>query len=134
MCVILKGGRILKCPRPHTHIPLQTPTSPWDVTSTPLPSPPQALDGSGGWGNTADVSVDAAGWVRSLRPNQQAGSILIRDLQGHIPAGTYTVVWEGEGTLDFGFDIAQVGRAVGWVHERAGGMIGTGPSCREMTL
>ena len=55
----------------------------------------QAQDGSGGWGNTADVSVDAGGWVTRLAPNQMAGTMMIRSLEGHIPQGTYTVLWEG---------------------------------------
>jgi hypothetical protein len=49
--------------------------------------------------------VDSNGWVSKLHPNQIAGTMMIRDLQGHIPAGVYTVLWEGEGVVSFSMDV-----------------------------
>lgn len=66
----------------------------------------QTLDGGGGWGNTS-VDTDASGWVRRLSPFQMAGTMMIRDLQGHVPGGTYLVTYEGEGIIDFSMDVAQ---------------------------
>jgi hypothetical protein len=58
------------------------------------------MDNGGGWGNTSGVALTSGGWVASLEANQKAGSILIRDLQGHVPAGTYTLMWDGDGLVD----------------------------------
>lgn len=69
----------------------------------------QAMDGSGGWGNTTGVPLTKGDWIASLATNQKAGSILIRDLQGHVPAGTYTLMWDGDGLVDVGaFDVQQI--------------------------
>lgn len=68
----------------------------------------QAFDGSGGWGNTTGIARGEGDWVASLETNQKAGSILIRDLQGHFPAGTYTLMWDGDGIVDVGaFDVQE---------------------------
>lgn len=83
---------------------------------------PQAFDGSGGWGNTSGVARGEGDWVSSLETNQKAGSILMRDLQGHMPAGTYTLMWDGDGIVDVGaFDVQET-RWVGdgwWHHQGA---------------
>jgi hypothetical protein len=77
----------------------------------------QTAEGGGGWGNTSGVAVNRDGWVTKLYPNQVAGTILIRDLQGHIPAGVYTVLWEGDGVVTFSmwdvetFRYVEAGRA-----------------------
>lgn len=82
----------------------------------PVPTHPLAThhpclqyhDNTGGWGNTTGVARMAGDWPASLEVNQKAGSILIRDLQGHVPAGTYTLQWEGDGIVDIGsFDVQQ---------------------------
>jgi hypothetical protein len=39
--------------------------------------------------------------VSQLYTNQKAGTMMIRDLQSHIPAGTYTMLWDGEGLIDW---------------------------------
>lgn len=69
----------------------------------------QGFDNSGGWGNTSGVARGQGDWVASLEPNQKAGSILIRDLQGHFPAGTYTLMWDGDGIVNTGaFDVQEI--------------------------
>jgi hypothetical protein len=70
---------------------------------------PQGMDGSGGWGNTSGITLMQGDYPAALEVNQKAGSILIRDLQGHIPAGTYTLMYDGDGVVDCGaFDVAQI--------------------------
>ncbi|WIA31087.1 hypothetical protein OEZ86_001114 [Tetradesmus obliquus] len=65
----------------------------------------QGMDGSGGWGNFSGVAADGSGWVSQLGDNMKAGTMMIRDLQGHIPAGTYTILYDGEGVIDCSMDI-----------------------------
>uniref|UniRef100_A0A383V938 EGF-like domain-containing protein n=1 Tax=Tetradesmus obliquus TaxID=3088 RepID=A0A383V938_TETOB len=65
----------------------------------------QGMDGSGGWGNFSGVAADSSGWVGQLGDNMKAGTMMIRDLQGHIPAGTYTILFDGEGVIDCSMDI-----------------------------
>jgi hypothetical protein len=60
----------------------------------------QNMDGSGGWGNFTGVSVDERGVVTKLADNQKAGTMMIRDLLGHIPAGKYTILYDGTGVID----------------------------------
>lgn len=61
--------------------------------------------------NTGPIDLDAHGWVRSLPAgnnpefNAVATSVL-RELDGHYPAGQYIVLYEGEGTLTYGGDAA----------------------------
>ena len=43
--------------------------------------------------------------VSQLYTNQKAGTMMIRDLQGHIPAGTYTLLYDGEGIIDCSMDV-----------------------------
>jgi len=70
---------------------------------------PQGLDNTGGWGNTTGVSLLKNDYPATLEVNQKAGSILIRDLQGHIPEGTYTLMYDGDGMVDCGtFDVAEI--------------------------
>lgn len=70
---------------------------------------PQGLDNTGGWGNTTGVSLLKNDYPATLEVNQKAGSILIRDLQGHIPAGTYTLMYDEDGMVDCGaFDVAEI--------------------------
>ncbi len=43
-----------------------------------------------------------------LSSSQLAGTMMIRDLQAHVPAGTYTVIYDGEGMLDYSMDVTAV--------------------------
>jgi hypothetical protein len=47
------------------------------------------------------VATDADGWVSSLAAGQVARTLLLWDLDGHYPAGSYVVLYEGEGTLAY---------------------------------
>ena len=49
------------------------------------------------------VVTDANGWP-ILQPGQSAQTILLSDKPANYPAGTYTVTFDGSGTLEFDFD------------------------------
>jgi hypothetical protein len=55
------------------------------------------------WEDTRPLDLDARGWVRSLQPGQWAKTVMLvhPGFRGHIPAGRYTVTYEGEGTLAY---------------------------------
>jgi hypothetical protein len=55
-----------------------------------------------GWGQGPELSLDEFGWVKKLAPDTYAEAMLCTINGGHYPAGTYTVLYEGEGKLDFG--------------------------------
>jgi hypothetical protein len=56
------------------------------------------------------LDLDAFGWVKSLPapadPPEytRVSTLLLRDLEGQYPAGKYIVLYEGEGTIQYGFD------------------------------
>jgi hypothetical protein len=58
----------------------------------------------------AKLNLDAAGWVKSLPapadPPEytRVSTLLLRDLNGQYPAGKYLVLYDGEGTIQYGFD------------------------------
>ncbi|AFY78795.1 MAG: cadherin-like domain-containing protein [Hydrococcus sp. C42_A2020_068] len=56
------------------------------------------------------LDLDKNGWVKSL-PNADSGSkytsvgtLLFRDKGGRYPGGQYVVLYEGQGTIEYGFD------------------------------
>jgi len=56
------------------------------------------------------LKLDANGWIKSL-PNPEdgteythVGTLLFRGLAGNYPGGEYLVLYEGEGTIEYGFD------------------------------
>ena len=59
----------------------------------------------GGLNGTFDdgraIATDANGWVSSLQAGQVARTLLFWDLNGRYPAGSYVVLYEGEGTLAY---------------------------------
>jgi hypothetical protein len=55
-----------------------------------------------GWGQGPELALDEFGWVKRLEPGCYAEAMLCTISGGHYPAGTYTVLYEGEGGLDFG--------------------------------
>jgi len=55
-----------------------------------------------GWGQGPKLALDKRGWVTALEPNCFAETPLCTIADGHYPAGRYTVLYEGEGTLEFG--------------------------------
>jgi hypothetical protein len=55
-----------------------------------------------GWGQGPALDLDEHGWVKRLDDGCWAETLLCTIDGGHYPAGQYTVLYEGEGTLDFG--------------------------------
>ena len=55
-----------------------------------------------GWGQGPELALDEFGWVKRLEHGCYAEAMLCTISGGHYPAGTYTVLYEGEGGLDFG--------------------------------
>ena len=54
------------------------------------------------WGHGPELEIDERGWVKKLEKDCFAEVPLCTIDNGHYPAGVYTVVYEGEGRLEFG--------------------------------
>ena len=60
-------------------------------------------------GEFADLDIDDKGWVKSLPDPEDeplyssVGTILYRDIDDY-PGGEYVVLYQGEGTIEYGFD------------------------------
>lgn len=54
-----------------------------------------------GWGKGPELALDAHGWVTKLEPDCWAETPMCTIEGGHYPAGEYTVLYDGEGKLDF---------------------------------
>ena len=57
---------------------------------------------SGVWDDGRTLDIDENGWIRSLQPNQVARTLMFWSADGHYPSGQYTVMYDGEGTLQYG--------------------------------
>ncbi|RMD75904.1 MAG: hypothetical protein D6820_13735, partial [Lentisphaerae bacterium] len=64
------------------------------------------------WGKGPKLSLDEHGWVTRLEPDCWAET-LVCNVGSHIPAGTYTVLYEGEGKIEFARGIKIVDRQPG---------------------
>ena len=53
------------------------------------------------WGQGPKPALDAQGWVTRLEPDCWVETPLCTIPGGHYPAGNYTVLYDGEGALDF---------------------------------
>lgn len=78
------------------------------------------------WNTDTELNVTDDGYLGSLKPNQLAGSMMVRDLQGHYPAGTYIVLYDGDGIIHLSMDDVvtyrrQVGRIEVDVEPTTGG-------------
>jgi hypothetical protein len=54
------------------------------------------------WGKGPALTLDAQGWVTRLEPDCWAESPLCTIEGGHYPSGRYTVLYEGDGKVEFG--------------------------------
>ncbi|MGQ9729586.1 MAG: hypothetical protein ACUVSC_13925, partial [Candidatus Fervidibacter sp.] len=54
-----------------------------------------------GWGQGPKLELDEHGWVKLLEPDCWAETLMCTIDGGHYPSGEYTVVYEGEGEIDF---------------------------------
>jgi len=59
------------------------------------------------------LNLTTDGWVAFLKPNQAAGTLMFLNHKGRFPAGRYTVVYEGEGNLDFFWNARVIKRSPG---------------------
>ena len=55
------------------------------------------------WDDGRALATDADGWVTSLQPGQVARTVMLWGQGGHYPAGTYIVLYDGAGTLEYSF-------------------------------
>jgi hypothetical protein len=70
---------------------------------------PQIQGGS--WGQGPALQLDANGWIQSLQPGQYAETIFLDNaLDDHadFPAGQYTLLYDGEGTIQFDLQSATI--------------------------
>lgn len=78
------------------------------------------------WDDGRTVSTDASGWVNGLLPGQIARTAI---LTGRLPGGTYIVLYEGAGTIEYGgaatldANLSRPGRHVLQVDPAKGGIM-----------
>jgi hypothetical protein len=66
------------------------------------------------WGDGRDVRVRPDGYPSELLPNQGVYGLMVRDTKGHIfPEGVYTVLYDGDGLLDFVLESSAMLRSAG---------------------
>lgn len=69
----------------------------------------------GGPWNTGEVlELTPQGWPL-LKPDQAAGTLMCRDLDGHYPGGVYTCLYEGSGAIELGFDAHTISQEPGLI-------------------
>ena len=68
-----------------------------DVFMTSLPWESSPMNDWGTFPQPLDVNPQ--GWVDSLLPGQVADTLMLYELDGHFPKGSYTLTWEGSGTI-----------------------------------
>ncbi|MGH1365160.1 MAG: FlgD immunoglobulin-like domain containing protein [Calditrichia bacterium] len=73
---------------------------------------PQNVSG-GNWNTGDKLQSTPDGWIAQLDSGKAAATLLCRGLNGNYPAGEYICLYDGEGTLQFGFDAAEVNSAPG---------------------
>jgi hypothetical protein len=59
------------------------------------------------WGEGGTLALTPEGWIAELAPNQYATTIIMDEIQ-HFPAGEYTVLYDGEGDIQFGLNTVDV--------------------------
>jgi hypothetical protein len=85
-----------------------------DVMRTARPWLSQTTQAPGGpWDTGAALSLTANGWPASLESGQAASTLMCREIDGRYPAGRYVCLYEGEGTIEFGFDAKVVSKGPG---------------------
>lgn len=76
------------------------------------------------WDTGQALDLDSRGWVRSLAPDQEAGTLMMLELGDAYPGGHYTVFYDGQGQLDFEWDARVIDRQPGridlWVTPEEG--------------
>lgn len=67
------------------------------------------------WDDGRPLDLDRKGWVRSLKKDQVARTLIFWDLGPYYPRGKYVVGYEGQGTIEYEFqsDPHRVERSLG---------------------
>ncbi|MBI9015943.1 MAG: hypothetical protein JEZ07_01655 [Phycisphaerae bacterium] len=65
------------------------------------------------WGKGPALELDSKGWVKKLKDNCWAETLMCTIDGGHYPSGNYTVLYEGKGRLEFGGSGSIVSREPG---------------------
>jgi hypothetical protein len=55
------------------------------------------------WDTGLPITTDGNGWPQ-LQPGQAVATLMLRDIGGHYPEGTYPCFFDGKGQLEFGMD------------------------------
>lgn len=58
------------------------------------------------WGEGGTLKLTREGWIASLEAGQTAETVMM--IGKNFPSGKYTLLYEGEGKLDFAFDTAKI--------------------------
>ena len=72
---------------------------------------PQLVNG-GPWDTGQDLDLTPEGWPL-LAPGQAAGTLMLDELKGVYPGGIYTCLFEGTGSIEFGFDAFTINESGG---------------------
>jgi len=64
---------------------------------------PQVPGFGGPFDTGVPLTLDANGWPL-LNAGEAAGTLMLHELDGHYPGGTYTVLYDGTGSITFGLD------------------------------
>lgn len=85
-----------------------------DAFKSARPWIPQLAD-SWEWDTGEELHLTNEGWIEWFEPGQAAGTLMFDGLEGHYPAGVYTVLYTGGGELEFGRDASVISSAPGWM-------------------
>ena len=65
------------------------------------------------WNTGTKQNLLKSGYPSSLLTNQKLGTMMVRDLQGHMRSGTFVCLYDGDGIINFSMDIISIKRDVG---------------------
>lgn len=74
-----------------------------DIFKTSRPWLSQLPDTTQVWDGDFEIETTTYGWPL-LQPGQAAATLMMREIEGHYPAGTYTCLYQGTGSVEFGMD------------------------------
>ncbi|MEM6645595.1 MAG: T9SS type A sorting domain-containing protein [Bacteroidota bacterium] len=67
------------------------------------------------WDTGQPINVDASGWPTRLEPDQHLGTILMTSPDAPYPTGVYTILYEGQGTIEVEWDAVVSHRSPGQI-------------------